>query len=181
MGDTKQLLAFKGKTFVESCVDALLDSSVAEVVVVTGHRHAEVEAAVSDRPVTFAFNEGYRAGMASSIKRGVQAVSTGSSGCLIALCDQPQISTRVVDMLIDAFEATNPLFVVPAFEGTRGHPLLVNLSLKGEIMNLDAERGLRQVVLDHAEDIVMIETGEPGVLVDFDLPEEYERLKVNGE
>ena len=42
MGSFKQLLTLAGKTFVECCVDNLLASRACEVVVVTGHREAEV-------------------------------------------------------------------------------------------------------------------------------------------
>src|SRR5713226_1154307 len=91
MGEFKQLLPFGDKTFVEACADNLLRSHADEVIIVTGHRETEVRSAVGNRPVKFAHNIEYRSGMASSIKRGVEAVSENARACIIALVDQPQV------------------------------------------------------------------------------------------
>src|SRR5512143_2764872 len=91
MGEFKQLLTFAGKTFVECCADQLLGSRAGEVIVVTGHREADVRRALGNRPLRPVHNPDYREGMASSVKRGVAAVSPNAVAVLIALADQPQI------------------------------------------------------------------------------------------
>src|SRR6266481_5551917 len=94
MGDFKQLLRLGNKTFVEHCVDNLLASTVEEVIVVTGHREAEVPRAIANRPVKFVHNGDYQSGgMASSIKHGVRHVSDKADACVISLVDQPRIET----------------------------------------------------------------------------------------
>src|SRR6266481_1581854 len=91
IGDFKQLMKLGDKSFVEHCVDNLLASSVGELIVVTGHRESEVQRAIGDRRVLFAYNSEYRSGMTSSIKRGMRAVSENSKACVLALVDQPRI------------------------------------------------------------------------------------------
>lgn len=176
MGDFKQLLNFGGKSFVECCVDNLLGSRADEVVVVTGHRDDDIRRALKDRPVIFAHNSDYRSGMSGSVKRGIEAASKQSRACLIALADQPQIGTDIVNRVIEAYEKSQPLIVIPTYEGRNGHPVLLDLSLKEEILAMDTAQGLRQVVHAHADATLRVEVSSDAVLIDFDLPEDYERI-----
>src|ERR1051325_6397970 len=137
MGEFKQLLAFGGKTFVECCVDNLLASRASEVIVVTGHRADEVRAALATRPVKFADNARYRDGMSSSIRRGVEEAAEGARACLIALADQPQIGVEVIERVIEAYERDRPLVVVPTYRGKNGHPIILDLELRSEILAID--------------------------------------------
>jgi molybdenum cofactor cytidylyltransferase len=176
MGKFKQLLSFAGKTFIECCVDNLLASRVDEVIVVTGHREADVRNAIGIRHVRFANNPDYRDGMSSSIKRGVEAISKGARACLIALADQPQIGADVINSIIEAYDKNGSLIVIPTYEGKNGHPIILDLKLRDEILAIDAAQGLKQVVHAHSSDIIRIEAFTDAVLTDFDLPEDYQRI-----
>jgi molybdenum cofactor cytidylyltransferase len=176
MGQFKQLLRLGSKSFVEHCVDNLLRSRVDEVIIVTGHRDSEVRLALGDRPVSFAHNADYRSGMYSSIKCGVQSLSVGTRAFVLALVDQPQIDVEVIDRVIDAYEKSSAVVVVPTYEGENGHPILLDISLQREILSVDPLQGLRQVVQAHLAEVSHIEVSTRAILEDFDLPEDYERL-----
>jgi molybdenum cofactor cytidylyltransferase len=176
MGKFKQLLALGGKTFVECCVDNLLASSVDDVLVVTGHREADIRSAIGDRPVRFAHNPGYRDGMSSSIKRGIDAVTEEAHACLIALVDQPQIGPDIINRVVETYRKDNTLIVIPTYEGRNGHPIILDLKLREQILAMDRRQGLRQVVHAHENDIARVEISSDAVLKDFDFPEDYERL-----
>lgn len=176
MGQFKQLLPLGDKSFVEHCVDNLLASCVDEVIIVTGHREFEVRRAVADRPVRFAHNADYRAGMASSIKCGVRSLSENARAFVLALVDQPQIGSDVIDLVIEAYDKEPALIVIPAYAGKNGHPILLDLSLKEEILRFDPEQGLRQVVRAHRDQVTRVEMTSRSILEDFDLPEDYERV-----
>ena len=175
MGSFKQLLTLAGKTFVECCADNLLASRAGEVVVVTGHREAEVRLAMGNRAVRFAHNPDYRSGMSSSIKRGIAALSDYARACLIALVDQPQIGADVFNLAIETYLTEQALIVLPTFEGRRGHPIVLDLKLKDEILNMDPDQGLRQVVNSHRDQTRFVEVSSEVVLLDFDTPEDYQR------
>lgn len=180
MGSFKQLLAFGGKTFVECCVDNLLASRAGEVVVVTGHREADVRAALGSRPVRFAHNPRYREGMTSSVQQGVLALSDEARACLIALVDQPQIGINVFNRVIEEYLTQRPLIVVPTYGGSRGHPIVLDLTLKAEILRTDPNKGLRQVVYAHRDNTISVEMPSQTVLFDFDTPEDYHRDQDDG-
>jgi molybdenum cofactor cytidylyltransferase len=177
MGEFKQLLPLAGKTFVECAADSLLASRVGEVVVVTGHREAEVRRALGARPVKFAHNTDYRSGMSSSIIRGLEAVDRRASAVLLALVDQPQVGPGVINRLVEACEKYRPLITVPTYAGQGGHPIALDLALRDEILNMDPSQGLRQVVHAHYEQVMRIEMSDDAVLKDCDYPEDYRRLR----
>lgn len=177
MVEFKQLLTFRGKTFVECAVDNLLASRACEVIVVTGHRETDLRNVLGERPVRFAHNSDFRDGMSSSIKRGVRAISGEARAVLLALVDQPQIGTDIFNRVIDSYELLRPLVVVPSYGGKNGHPVVIDLSLKEEILTMDPSKGLREVVHAHADRLCRIEVETDSILKDFDYPEDYRRLR----
>lgn len=181
MGDFKQLLRLGDKTFVEHCVDNLLASTIDQVIVVTGHREAEVRRVIANRPVDIVHNAEYKSGMATSIKSGVRFVSDRADACVISLVDQPRIDSPVMDCLIQAYkdgasDRSKSLIVIPAYGDKTGHPILVDLVLREEILAMDPESGLRQVVLAHSAAIKRVPVSSMSILEDCDVPADYERL-----
>jgi molybdenum cofactor cytidylyltransferase len=176
MGEFKQLLPLGEKSFVEHCVDNLLASRAGEVIVVTGHRSAEVRAALAGRAVRFAHNENHLSGMGASIKRGVEAVSPDAEAMMIALADQPLIGSGVFDHLMLAYEKDHPLITIPTYGGKRGHPIILDSKLREDILTMDLAEGLRQVTGAHKDEILYVEVSSEEVLLDFDLPQDYRRL-----
>jgi molybdenum cofactor cytidylyltransferase len=176
MGDFKQLLQFQGKSFVECCVDNLLASGLDDIVVVTGHRDAEVRQALASRKIKFVFNADYQAGMSSSIKCGVQALEEKTEAILIALADQPHIHSSSISKVIAAYQKERPLLVVPTYANRRGHPIVLDGKLRAEIMTFDPAQGLRQVVHRHKDQALYLEMKSDSVLLDFDYPQDYENF-----
>jgi molybdenum cofactor cytidylyltransferase len=176
MGDFKQLLPFQGKSFVECCVDNLMAAGLDEVIVVTGHRHAEIEQALVSRPIRLAFNADYRAGMSSSIRRGVQALNEKTSAILIALADQPQIHSSLISKIIAAHQAEHPLILVPVYDNRRGHPIILDARLRDEILAIDPTQGLRQLVQAHTDQTLYLQMTSDSILLDFDYPQDYQRF-----
>jgi len=177
MGEFKQLLPFGESTFVEHCVDELLKSRVDEVIVVTGHRDLDVRQALGGRAVEFAYNDRYRLGMTSSIQRGVCALSPAANAFVVALVDQPQIDSRIIDRLIDSFaDNAGYRIIIPIHDGKNGHPILLDASLIEEILRLKDDQTLRDVVHSHPNEVLRIESSNRAVIEDCDVPEDYRRL-----
>jgi len=177
MGEFKQLLMFAGRTFVECCADHLLDSRIDELIVVTGHREADVRRALGGRAVRLAHNADYRDGMSSSVKCGIAAVSPAATAVLVALVDQPQIEPAAINRVIAEYERQRSLIVIPTCNGRNGHPVLIDLRLRDELLAFDGSQGLRQVIQAHAADVLHIDVATETVLTDFDYPEDYQRMK----
>src|SRR5262249_60117919 len=107
---------------------------------------------------------------------GGASIPRAAAAVLIALADQPQIEVGIIDRVIARYEEDRPRIVVPMFERRGGHPILIDLSLKAELLTFDSSRGLKQVVEAHSNDVARFDAGDPAVLADFDYPEDYARL-----
>src|SRR4051794_12054286 len=103
MGTFKPVLPFGGVSVAEACVASLRAAGVGEIVVVVGHRGAEVRAALAHvEGLSFAFNEVEGSEMGVSVARGVEALSEGAEAVLVALVDQPAVPPAEIKRLIEA-------------------------------------------------------------------------------
>jgi len=129
------------------------------------------------RVVTFTVNESYRQGMLSSIKAGFRALPPEAGAAVIMLGDQPFIASSVIDGVIAAYGKEGGAgkgIVLPTFGGRRGHPVLVDLKYRDEVLALDPSDGLRQLMWAHPDDILEVEAGDAAILRDLDTPADYQ-------
>jgi molybdenum cofactor cytidylyltransferase len=176
MGAFKPLLPFGGRTVAESCVEALCAAGVGEIVVVVGHRAAELRARLAHLPVRFAVNDEAGSEMGVSVARGVGELSDGAGAVLIALVDQPAVPPAAIGDLIAARERTGARLVVPVWGGRGGHPVLVDLCFREELLNLDPARGLRALFDAHRGDVRRVPVRSPYVTRDMDTWDDYRGL-----
>jgi molybdenum cofactor cytidylyltransferase len=115
--------------------------------------------------------------MTSSVQTGINAANPKTTAFLIALVDQPQISTEIINLLISSYHQNNSLIIKPSYQGKSGHPIIIDASLKEEILKLPVELGLNQVTKRHSSNTILIEVNNKTILLDFDTPEDYERHK----
>jgi len=175
MGAFKPLLPFGDKTVIESCIDNLRASEIDEIVVVVGHRADEVRNPLKDAGVRFAVNADPESEMGVSIARGVEQISQDAQALLIALVDHQAVQSQTIKQIINAWSSGAPL-VQPEFEGRGGHPVLVDLKYREELLDLDPQKGLRAFFDAHRRDVRRLPVDSPYVARDMDTWEDYQRL-----
>lgn len=175
MGQQKLLMPFEGKSMIATVVGKIADSVSFRTIVVTGSDRNKIEEELEAYPLLFVNNERYEEGMLTSVLAGVAAAGPETAGYLILLGDQPMVSEAVINRLISVFQKGGKGLLIPVFNGKRGHPVLIGSKYKDEIKILNQEIGLRQLFLNHPDDILEIEVGSEDVLKDIDTPGDYER------
>ncbi len=173
MGKQKLLLPFGETTVVGAVVRTALASRVDRVRVVLGADKDEVRRKLEPLGVDFAVNEKFSEGMLSSVRTGLESLPEDAEAAVIMLGDQPFLPVRVVDAVVEAFRRSGKGIVVPAFHGRRGHPVIVGLKYRDEVLALDPANGLRQLMHAHSEDIHEVEVEDANILRDMDVPEDY--------
>jgi molybdenum cofactor cytidylyltransferase len=180
MGGLKQLLPFGDRTVVERVVSTLLTCPLHEVVVVIGHRAGEVRTVLAAYPVRIVVNPAPEGDMLSSVQCGVRAIPADRA-ILIALGDQPLLSSGVVDRLINAYHRAGDI-AVPVYEGKRGHPMLVGPAFREELLALSGPGGVKQMRDRHPEAVREVPVDTDTILFDLDYTHDYQRaLKRLGE
>lgn len=174
MGTQKLLLPFGGTTVIGRIVDQILASAVAEVVVVVGHEGERVAAELASRSARVVHNPDYADGMLSTVRCGLRALGP-CEGVLVALGDQPSITSALVDELVAAYPRCGKGILLPVHEGRRGHPLLFADRYRQEVLTRYDKVGLRGLMLSHPEDVFELSVSSDSVLSDMDYPEDYRR------
>jgi nicotine blue oxidoreductase len=176
VGGPKALLRLGGATFLEACLRALDRPGVAARVVVAGHEASRVEAAVPAGPgVTVVRNEGYRAGMLSSVLRGLDAAEAlEADALLLHPVDHPRVEPETVDRVLAAL-AAGARIAVPSHGGRRGHPGGFARQTWPALRAAPVDQGARAVLRAHPDWIVHV-PGGPGCVAGVNTPEDLERL-----
>ena len=175
MGEQKLLLPLQGRPVIVHVVDELLCSPVDQVFVVTGEAAEPIVEAMAGRDVRFVTNPLAGAEMLGSVRCGFSAMPEQCTAALVALGDQPSLAAGVVEDLVQAFRASGRGIVVPTHRGRRGHPLLIAMHYREEILTQYENVGLRGLLQAHPEDVLGVEVAAPGILDDVDRPEDYRR------
>lgn len=176
MGAFKPLLPFGDRTVIESCIEYLQKGGVENIVVVLGHRAQELKGRLSDLPLQFALNPNPASEMSESIACGVRELPLEIQATFIAPADYPAIPAEVVAELADRWQNGPANLLIPQYQGRGGHPVLVDLCFRQELMSLDSIRGLRGLFDDKRDQIARVPVNSPFIARDIDTWDDYGAL-----
>jgi molybdenum cofactor cytidylyltransferase len=171
-GPNKLLEEINGKALVRHVAEHVLASRAKPVIVVTGHQKDRVERALAGLPVTFVHNPDFADGLSTSLKTGIAAVPAEADGAIVCLGDMPQVSAKLIDRLIMAFDPERgALVVIPTIEGKRGNPVLWSRRFFPDLAAVEGDVGARHLIGGYAEAVAEVPLDDAGVLTDVDTPE----------
>ena len=177
MGRPKQLLDYRGRPLVRHSVERALGSHCRPVIVVLGSDAEACAAALHGLPVQTVLNEEWMQGMGSSIRVGIGAVQEGAAeaqAAVIALCDQPLISSAFLDRLVRVHLEQDAPMVAASYDDRPGVPALFARSLFPKLATLDVHAGAKALLQAAGSELITIPA--PQAAMDVDTPEDYARL-----
>jgi molybdenum cofactor cytidylyltransferase len=168
MGQPKALVPFQGSTFIEHLIAATRHARVGITRVVLGAGAEGIRTRLKIDPAWIVVNGDWQKGQLSSIHAAIRSLPAGvSDGILVCPVDHPLISAHLVAALIAAFDSSGKMIVLPKHRGRRGHPVIFRTALYKELLAAPAEVGARQVVWNHAGEVMEVETEEEGVILNL--------------
>jgi molybdenum cofactor cytidylyltransferase len=175
-GDELKLLAqIGGKALVRHAAEAAVGSLVDPVIVVTGYRSNEVEAALHGLPVQILYNALYAQGLSTSLRAGFSALPPTTRAAVILLGDMPFVKADLIDTLVAEWrERGEPAALVPTLDGRRGNPVVLSRDLQAMIEDLSGDVGAGSL-LRKRSDVLEWPTTDPAVAQDIDTREELAR------
>jgi molybdenum cofactor cytidylyltransferase len=175
-GKPKQSLVFQGKTLLRRAAETALQADFETVVVVLGANAESLHQEIVHLPLRITVNKDWQAGMSTSIKTGINVLCEKNlDAVIIMLCDQPLITTKILQKLGQIFIQSGKLIVACQYEETIGVPALFSSRLFPELMNLQHFEGAKEVIKKYLENTALLATPEAGL--DIDTTEDYEKLK----
>ncbi len=168
----KMLHPVDGQPLLVHVVQSLLQSTIDEIIVITGHQHNRVEEILPHHPlVRIAKNEHFRLGMSTSIKKGLEEVEDGDLGCLICLGDMPYLRGADYHIIIESArkKMAHHLIIKPTFKGASGHPIFFGSRFFRALLNLpDNDQGARSIIDQNLQSLRTLEMPNDHILCDVD-------------
>lgn len=185
-GRHKLLLPLDDRPVLAHVIDTTLASQAHPIVIVLGHHADQVRvqiAAYAEHPaITLIENPDYLQGMSTSMRSGLQALVSQDykkydiDSALILLGDQPLLTPKIIDTLINTWQTTGKCMVAPLYNGKRGNPTLFAVSLFPELLEVSGDEGGRSVVEKHRSELQTVELGDAIASYDVDTWEAYQQV-----
>ncbi len=176
LGEPKQLLLYDQKNLVNNIIDAALPACD-PVVLVVGANKEGILASLDDRKILVTENEHWQHGIASSIHAGLEKLgetAPGTKQFVIAVCDQPFVTTCLLQQLMEAAENSGKRIVACQYADTLGTPVLFDKKYVKYLKALNGDEGAKNLLKRFQDDIEVVSF--PLGNFDVDSQEDYKLL-----
>lgn len=175
-GAPKQLLAYNGMNLIRHAIEQAQDCGAANVIVVLGSHANEIK--VDTNGVTVVENVLWAEGISSSIRAGLTTalqLSPSMQGLMLMVCDQPYLSSSLLQKIIHTQQKTGKPIVASDYDGAYGTPALFHRTLFPALQALRGDTGAKKI-MDSNSDLLELVSFPLGH-VDIDVQSDYELLK----
>jgi molybdenum cofactor cytidylyltransferase len=175
-GGGKLTHAWRGGALIDGALAAAFAAPARTVTVVTG-----ADPKVGEAARTFAERTGQTArlrvvhcaghaeGMGATLRAGAESLPPDAAGAFVFLGDMPLVPPAILPRLAEAL-AAGAVAAAPRHAGQRGHPVLFGAPLLPQLRALSGDAGAREVLKALGDRLALVQTDDPGVMVDIDRP-----------
>jgi molybdenum cofactor cytidylyltransferase len=177
LGEPKQLLLYEGQTLLNRMIGIAKNAYPFPITVVLGANAAKIKSQITDKDVDIVINENWEKGMASSIRKGLEAMLQSVlqlDAVFIMLCDQPFISEQQICSLYSLQNETDRPIAACYYAGISGTPALFHRSVFPELLSLEGDTGAKKIIKARENDVAKLHF-EKGV-IDIDTLDDYKNL-----
>lgn len=176
MGRSKQLLTFGGESMLTRTVRIIQEASVENVLVVLGDRADEHRQHIHPLRVEVIINPIWNRGIGSSLKAGLAHIEDHyhPDAVIIAVCDQPFLSSNVIRSLIEQYQTGRNSIVAAEYRGGPGVPAVFDKIHFPRLRNLPDHQGAKPIIQENLTTTCLIPFA--GGDFDLDTPDDYVRL-----
>jgi len=170
--ENKLLHEIDGRPIITTVLEALIDSKVAEIIVVTGHEKNAVCAALPVSPkIRVIQNLFYALGMSTSISKGIASLGMDTNASMICLADMPYLTCEDYDLMINSFGevSDSQAIMMPIYNLKNGHPVVFDKHYFASLRNLPvSDTGAYKVVNANSEHVHYVQLDHDRILKDID-------------
>ena len=177
MGRPKQLLPYKGTSLLEHTVDTANNADANPVIVVLGANAVLLEKEIAKKKVHIVENKEWKEGMASSVRCGLNTllhIAPSSDAAIIMVCDQPFVSSSLLNELITTQKNTGKLIVTSQYKNAIGPPALFHKSIFPLLLELKGDAGARKIIEQRMDEVATVLFAQGNI--DIDTEADYKSL-----
>ena len=172
-GVNKLIKITKGKPLIEHSIINILESSVDELIIVTGYQNNILEKVIKKyKKIKVIYNSQFESGMASSLKIGIKNLSKESKAFFVCLGDMPMINKKIYNELIK--HANDAEVVIPTFKNQQGNPILFSITMKNQIMNINGDIGAKEILKKNNDKILNLPINDEAILMNYNTIENFD-------
>jgi molybdenum cofactor cytidylyltransferase len=165
LGLPKQLLQLHEESLLRRIAETALALQPVEVVVVLGFESDRMKHELDDLPVQIHLNAGWKEGIASSIRTGIESLPQSVDAVLIALSDQPFIPSSHFGRLIAACSIEHPI-AATAYGQSAGVPACFSRPMFPELLALTGDSGAKRILERHRHEVAAFPCTEASIDID---------------
>jgi molybdenum cofactor cytidylyltransferase/nicotine blue oxidoreductase len=182
-GLPKALIKKEGQTLLRRFSETIQGLSVHEFLVVTGFHANVIEDELAklrteiNLNYTLVHNAQAHLGQTSSVRLGIESLTSDYDVLLIALCDQPEIDLEALLVLIHQFECREAgrEILLPMVGEQRGNPVLFSKKVIEKILAIPA-MACRPFMDRHPELVQAFITDHQAYILDVDTEDDIQKL-----
>ncbi len=85
------------------------------------------------------------------------------------------VRVETFQAIVDSFDRTGKPIVIARHDGRRGHPVIFDRAVFGELLSAPEEEGARHVVNADPSRVAYVDLDDPGINLDLDTPADLKR------
>ncbi|MCI0416070.1 nucleotidyltransferase family protein [bacterium] len=169
----KALLKIGEETFVECIIRKAKEAGIGSISVITGADHEKITQSLSQ--LSCIHNENYMQGQISSLQKGISKLPEMINEVMVWPVDQPLIKRETVASLIESRNHAGRALTIPVYQDRKGHPVIYNKDAMEAAIGLQPHQTGKDLQAFFATNISFVEVDDPGVVIDIDTLEDYEK------
>lgn len=173
MGAFKPLLPIGEKSMIQRVVQTVRLAGANPILVVTGHKKAELEQHLENSGVQFVHNPCYaQTQMLDSVVLGLSQLSVETERVLLSPADLPLVRFETIQAIL----AAEGPFARPCRNGKSGHPIVLSHALLPALAGYRGPGGLSGAIRSMGISPTDVPVSDPGIHLNCNTPEEYDAL-----
>ncbi len=165
-----------GRSVLNRVVGNVLGAGIEKVVVVLRER-SQARLVTENHKVSILYNENADAGMSSAIKLAILRAEQDYDGFLFLNGDMPFFRAESIARLTGLWEGNPDKIACIRHNGVLRGPVIFPRRYTGLLLNLEGEKGGRELLMTNSPDVVHIDITDPDEMVDIDTREDLERAR----
>ena len=172
-GSNKLMYEVEGKTMYLRTLRQLQKAGAkmqnSRIVVVTQEKYAEIIDAAKEIGAEVLINPQPERGISSSMQIGLE-IAKDAYACLFTVSDQPWLTAETIIALYDAFQSENKGMACTIWGEKTGNPCIFSEKYYKELMAISGDKGGKQIIKKHPEDVAYLKISDERELQDVDVP-----------
>ena len=153
LGQPKQLIQYQGRSLLTDIETKLLNCCD-QIFVVLGYQPKLFKGEINHAQIIE--NPTWQDGIGSSLVYGSKVATTNCTGLLIALTDQPKITSSHYQQLAKEFTPNPTKIIASAYQKRCGAPAIFPDCFFKELSQVDLRNGAQSVINQHPDQVIKI-------------------------